>query len=140
MKWVRSLAPPGQASGTLRRKTMRNLLLALMISAPISAHAQTAGDLARLSWGSGEAPSTISVAPAPGSLGRSGATAGDLVRLRGASSMASSRSAAPNADVSVATGGTARDLARLVGLKPDATPVIEAAGVPLATQIARPHG
>jgi hypothetical protein len=119
---------------------MRNLSLALLIAAPIAANAQTAHDLARLSWGNGAAPTSINVAPAAPSMAGSGATATDLARLTWPAGAPTGRSAAPNADVLLATGGTAHDLARLTGATPDAAPVLEAAGAQLARQISRPHG
>jgi hypothetical protein len=119
---------------------MRTLLLALLIAAPVAADAQTARDLARLSWASGKAPIYDSAAPSASVRAGSGATARDLARLAWPDGTPAGHTGAPDADVATVTGGTALDLARLVGVKPHAKPVLEAARVALARPVTRPHG
>jgi hypothetical protein len=90
---------------------MRKTLIALMVTMPIAAFAQTPRDLASLTWPHG-APSSTSAAPATYGQVAGGFTAADLTRLAPLSRVAAPGVRAPQGAVYV-SGFTPSDLARL---------------------------
>ena len=98
----------------------RATLIALVISSPVAALAQTPRDVANLVWQQ-NVPAYVSAAPSSSSGYAGAGSAADLARVLQTNTLSADVSNAPTSDAVFATAFGAQDLARLSGVAAPST-------------------